>query len=293
MLEGIKPPPTLDCCRVLAYAIVDDSVRYTGQGMLFVGDQEVGPVPRLAICQDGESGRVFLFYCGHDWTTLASSGAISPEAAKNTAERMYAGVSALWIDALVTEEEAAKHLDEIWSGWRCNFCGRRPIDFENPRFITKNGAWICDSCVRACYEVLQSDEQREAPSDRYVAGSFDQIESYVSRLIAPSQKKGAVGIFTPAGGRGFSLEADDGKISAYFIVAWRREPEREAAIRAFFASLGIPPKADHLQGNGATRLLGFPLTGNASELTALAGRILHELYGVSSTEPLDIRYSER
>jgi hypothetical protein len=137
----------------------------------------------------------------------------------------------------------------------------------------------------------------QGPSDRYTAGGFDHIESYVSRLMAPSRKKRFVGIFTPAGDRGFGLYAGDGKIEANLTVEWRREPEREAAIRAFFGALGIQPTEDYLAGNGgvpdATRLLAFPLTGNASDVAALTKRILQELCRVSSTEPLDIRYTEK
>jgi hypothetical protein len=80
-------------------------------------------------------------------------------------------------------------------------------------------------------------------------------------------------------------------------VAWRQEPEREAAIRAFFGALNIQPTVDYLAGNrgvpDATRMLAFPLTGNPSQVTDLAKRILQELCGVSSSEPLDIHYPER
>src|SRR5262249_51384205 len=137
----------------------------------------------------------------------------------------------------------------------------------------------------------------ERPPDRYTAGAFDHIESYVSRLMTPSQKKRFVGIFTPAGERGFGLHACDGKVEAQLSVEWRQEPEREAAIRAFFGALGIQPTVDYLAGNGgvpdATRLLAFPLTGKTSEIAEMTKRILQELCGVSSTEPLDIRYAER
>ena len=115
--------------------------------------------------------------------------------------------------------------------------------------------------------------------------------------MASSREKRFVGIFTPAGDRGLGLYAGDGRIEANLNVEWRREPQREAAIRAFFGGLGIQPTVDYLAGNGgvpdATRLLGFPMTGNASEVAALTKRILQELCGVSSTEPLDIRYTER
>jgi hypothetical protein len=137
----------------------------------------------------------------------------------------------------------------------------------------------------------------EGPPDHYNTGAFDHIESYVSRLTAPSPKKRFVGIFTSTGDRGFGLDAVKGRIEAVFTIEWRQEPQREAAIRAFFESRGIPSTEDYLAGNGgvpdASRVLNFPLTGNASEITDLTKRILQELCGVSSTEPLNIDYTEK
>jgi hypothetical protein len=137
----------------------------------------------------------------------------------------------------------------------------------------------------------------EGPPDRYATGAFNQLESYVSRLMAHSSKRRWVSIFTPAGDRGFALSANDGTIEAHLSVEWREEPQREAAIRAFFGSRGLSPTEDYLAGNGdvpdASRLLAYPLAGSASEVAALAQRILEDLCGVSSTEPLNIRYSER
>jgi hypothetical protein len=76
-----------------------------------------------------------------------------------------------------------------------------------------------------------------------------------------------------------------------------QEPQREAAIRAFFGSRSISPRQDYLADNGdvrgATRVLNFPLTGNVSDITALTKRILPELCGISPTEPLDIDYTEK
>src|SRR6266700_5003296 len=90
----------------------------------------------------------------------------------------------------------------------------------------------------------------QGPPDRYSTDGFDHIESYVSRLMAPSQKKRFVHIFTPAGDRGFGLYADDVKTEAQLNVQWRQEPQQEAAIRAFFDALGIQPTGDYLAGNG-------------------------------------------
>jgi hypothetical protein len=159
MKEALKPPPTLACTRVLEYAVLDDSVIYSGHSNLFVGNEELGPVPRLAICHDESGPGFFLHHCDEEWNILATERYDTLTKAKASAEGTYFGVSAVWVDAGITEQEATKHLDEIWGGQKCNFCKRRPIDFDNPKFIQKNGAWICDSCVQTCYELLQSDTQ--------------------------------------------------------------------------------------------------------------------------------------
>src|SRR5437764_6908234 len=113
MKQDLKPPPTLESCRVLEYAILESSaVHYSGHSNLFVGDEEIGPVPRLAICQVPAESGVYLFHCAHEWATLGSEKWESLQAAKTAVEEVYRGVSALWIDAHVTDEDAARHLEE-------------------------------------------------------------------------------------------------------------------------------------------------------------------------------------
>jgi hypothetical protein len=137
----------------------------------------------------------------------------------------------------------------------------------------------------------------EPPPDHHVVGAFDQIDSYVSRLMAEPRKSRWVMIFTPSGDRGFALHGSREAVEAHLTVEWREQPEREAAIRAFFKTRHIPAIEDYLAGNGAvpdaTRLLAYPLSGTPPEVAAMTRRILEELCGVSSTEPLNVRYSER
>src|SRR5258708_11927337 len=119
------PPPALGCARVIEYAVLDESVGYTGRPTIFVGDEELGRVQRLAICDDKKSSRVLLLHCDEDWDARAISGFETVSEAKNHAERRYPGVSAQWIDAHVSEEEAERHLDEMFGDNRCSFCGKR------------------------------------------------------------------------------------------------------------------------------------------------------------------------
>jgi len=157
----LKPPPILACSLVLEYAILDLSVTYSGHSNVFLGDREVGPVPGLAICHDAKKDRFLLLHCDENWDVLGIARKESAANAKTSAERAYPGVSALWANPGFTDEDVARYLEESSSGgeMRCDFCGRTPLDFENPRFIQKNDACICESCVKACYEILQSDDQ--------------------------------------------------------------------------------------------------------------------------------------
>jgi hypothetical protein len=137
----------------------------------------------------------------------------------------------------------------------------------------------------------------EAAPDHYSFNGFEHIEPYVTRFLVPTNKFKFLNFFTPDGNRGFGFSAKDGLVQASLFVDWRKQPEREAAIRAFFSSLGIAPSRDYLAGNGgvpdATRVLEYPVNGTPSEVTALTRRILQELCGVSPAEALDISYQDK
>ena len=158
MSGPLKPPPALDQCRVLQYAILDASATYSGHSDLYVGDKEVGPVPRLAICQEGKGDEVLLLHCDDSWESLGATAYSTIEEARAKAERIYPGVSKLWIDANVSEEQAAAYLDEYWSSHRCSFCGRDPRQFE--KVIEKNNVRICGSCVKDAYDMMREDQSK-------------------------------------------------------------------------------------------------------------------------------------
>jgi hypothetical protein len=132
----------------------------------------------------------------------------------------------------------------------------------------------------------------EAPLDHYASNGFNHIEPYVSRLLVPTNYFKLLAIYTPDETRGVALDAKDGVVHVTYDVEWRKEPQKEAAIRAFFGLLGIAPSRDYLDRD-ATRILEYPLSGNIAEVTALTKRILQEVCGVSPTEALDISYGEQ
>lgn len=150
-----NPPPVLQSARVLEYALLDESVRYSGHSFLFVDGKELGPVPCLAICQALGHAGVLLFHCSRDWSILGAAEYASPTEARNRAERIYPGLSTHWIETHVNEQETARYLEEVVGDQRCSFCGKRPDEIE--RLISKNDARICDSCIMEFHEMLRED----------------------------------------------------------------------------------------------------------------------------------------
>lgn len=136
-----------------------------------------------------------------------------------------------------------------------------------------------------------------AAPDHFATDGMDHMAPYVARFLESAKQFKFLQLSTPDGTRGFWFDARQGVVHADLMVEWRREPQREAAIRAFFSSRGIAPSQDYLASNGgvadATRVLAYLVTGSPAEVTALTRRILQELCGVSPTEALNIKYSEK
>ena len=68
MDESVTPPPReLDSAQVFAYAVLDDSVTYTGRLTLYVDGKLVGPVPRLVVARNNyEPHDYLLFHCNEE-----------------------------------------------------------------------------------------------------------------------------------------------------------------------------------------------------------------------------------
>lgn len=58
----------MDGATVLEYAIVDDSVTFTGRLHLYHGGKRVGPVPCLAICKNLDMDELLLLHCDTSWS---------------------------------------------------------------------------------------------------------------------------------------------------------------------------------------------------------------------------------
>jgi len=100
MSKIIEPPPSeLTSARVLAYAVIDDDVEYTGRISVYVDGVLLGPVLRLVIALNNyEPDDYLLLYCDSEWSVLGVGGYSSLVEAKERAEVAYAGVSTKWQD---------------------------------------------------------------------------------------------------------------------------------------------------------------------------------------------------
>ena len=148
------PPPVIDMARVIAYAVVDSSVEWTGTQQLYEAGQLVGAVPGLALCQNisGDLTDILLFHCNEEWEVTGCSGGPTLENAKAMAERAYRGISAKWIHMDTTPEQAERWIREHHADMICSFCGKLPAGDD--RVIQGQGAKICSSCVRSFRERL-------------------------------------------------------------------------------------------------------------------------------------------
>lgn len=152
-----KPPLVLDNARVVEYAVLNNSVNFSGRTLLFVEGKELGPLPCLAICENLEDAAILLFHCDRDWTVLGVARYGSISEAKNRAERTYPGVSNRWIETQSTELEVSKYLEDLSANECCTFCGKGPGQAEI--LMEKNCKWICDACAIEFHQMLQEDSK--------------------------------------------------------------------------------------------------------------------------------------
>jgi hypothetical protein len=151
MEQSPSAPPPFICVNdrfLLQYAILNDSMSYSGKSLVSVGRKEVGWVPCLAICQDKDSPSVTLYFCDSDWNLIAVVGCGTVERGKNITERMYPGVLALWIEAHFTDEDANRYFDELFSDIRCSFCQKTPGEALTATFTSDGENRICADCAR-------------------------------------------------------------------------------------------------------------------------------------------------
>jgi hypothetical protein len=142
----------------IKYALLEGPVRYSGHSCLFVDGKELGPVPRLAICQSRDEPDVLLFHCDEAWEVLGCSGYASVAEARERAERIYPGVSTCWIDRQLTEAAANDYVEQEFGHERCGFCGRLPVDVQG-MLVRERGGSICNVCVDEFYAFFHRESE--------------------------------------------------------------------------------------------------------------------------------------
>jgi ClpX C4-type zinc finger len=152
-MKSAVPPPVLDGARLLAYAIMDEEVVHSGKSTLYVDAKPLGAVPGLAIAEQ-DAGTILLLFCDEHWDPLGVVECPSLTEAKIRAEREYSGLSAKWVQANVSEQEAARYLERQNTAQLCSFCGKPPEAVQ--QLFAASTARICDGCVRDFYEALKT-----------------------------------------------------------------------------------------------------------------------------------------
>jgi hypothetical protein len=149
--SNMKPPAVLSGAMVVAYAVLDASIPYSGRGGLVVNGKKLGRVPRLAITRSGTD--VLLLHCNRAWKVLGAAAFASTGEAEQSAERSYPGIAGKWQRMRVTRRQAEAFLKALWKGQECSFCHRRP-DQADKIVAGRSGVRICDICIREIREKL-------------------------------------------------------------------------------------------------------------------------------------------
>lgn len=163
------PPPAIDWARVIAYAIVDADVTWTGRQILYVGEERLGAVPRLAICQNVFPGTedVLTLFCDDEWNVLGCTGRPTVEENVEALERWYAGITPKLVYTGLTAEGVEAWLRKEYAEFACAFCKKLPPEVDN--MISsgdENGekaVFICYGCIDKLHAAIHrpADEASE------------------------------------------------------------------------------------------------------------------------------------
>lgn len=149
-----QPPQIIDSAKVLKYAIVDNSVEFTGRLRIYVDGKLLGKVPKLAICQNYKSKDYLLFFCNKKWKVLGVAGYKSINETKQTAEETYRGITKKMVTV------AKPNVFKNWPGDLgpiCSFCRKTMFEGMMRLFRGKN-AYICDKCVNKFQKIIEEDK---------------------------------------------------------------------------------------------------------------------------------------
>ena len=108
------PPPIVDCSKLIAFAVNDQDVVYTGKQCLLVGGKLIGEQAGIVIIHPYNLPDEYLMgFCNKHWRVKGVSAHKSVEEAKRRCEIYYAGISAKWQDSPYCEEDILNHAKYI------------------------------------------------------------------------------------------------------------------------------------------------------------------------------------
>ena len=148
------PPPILENARILEYAVIDESVKFTGQLILNVDGEWLGAVPGIALAESFNNSELIAFHCDENWNVLGVQTWNSPDGPvlksiadlKEKMEKYYCGISELWVQHTATAREALDLYEESQRAHSCSFCGKTRDEIE--RLVSGPNANICSECLR-------------------------------------------------------------------------------------------------------------------------------------------------
>jgi len=164
----MNPPPVINGTRVILYALVGESVKFTGNLCLYVDGTRLGAVQRLVISESlDDQHKLFLLHCDNNWhvlgiqawNTIDDPNVTTPNDVKTRAENYYAGIASQWIAHGTSLEDARAYHEQMIGEHRCSFCNRT-VDDVQLLMEGKNNARICDLCITGLNAEINSDETR-------------------------------------------------------------------------------------------------------------------------------------
>ena len=156
--------------------------------------------------------------------------------------------------------------------------------------------WSYETTADENGRVLEEGWKYTKPPEKFDQNGLAHLQPFIEKLVRSKNWFSSVTALARDGDRLVSLDKMEGEYQIPLMIEWRTEPEREKRARAFFSARGIVPIEDYLAGNGdvvdATRVITWPVKGDAKSLAKLVKQVAVELCGISETEGLDISFEE-
>jgi hypothetical protein len=137
---------------------VPDDLPFVNKGRLWSGSELVKRAPRLAITQDRVRHEVNLLFCDKRWHIVNATGDVSVEAAKESAERFYPGLTPHWVNLRVSETDAERYMERLRRFHGCSFCRRAPAEHGGSQIQVRRTR-ICSDCITEFYNDLHQEDE--------------------------------------------------------------------------------------------------------------------------------------